>query len=178
MPTFSTVPSAYSPCASAFGSASPPRFSVFTLAGMPPLRSSSAAALGTMLTCTTSSSTVASSSAFSTSTSFPPQASVPNTSAMLTSKLIEVEKSTDERSSSVTVSRSQCSRTTTDEWRIITPFGRPVGPGGEDDVRQVLRADAALRRVGGFSRDGVALAVEQQQRGRARPAGDPPNPSR
>ena len=121
---------------------------------MPPLRSSSAAALGTMLTCTTSSPSVASSSAFPAITSFPPQASVPKTSATLTSKLIEVEKSTDERSSSVTFSRSQCSRTTTEEWRIITPFGRPVDP----EVKMTCDRFSGTAPLSGAAADSAAIA--------------------
>ena len=127
--TFSTVPSAYSACASSLGSASPARFTVRTLAGMPPMRSSSAAAVGTMLTYwIPSSATDGRSSAFSTITSVPPQHSAPNSSATDTSKFTDVEKSTDARSSSAIVSRIQCSSTDTAEWRIITPLGRPVDP--------------------------------------------------
>ena len=92
---------------------------------------------------------------------------MPKTSATLTSKLMEVEKSTDARSSSVTFSRSQCSRTTTEEWRIITPFGRPVDPEVKMTCDRFSGTAPLSGAVGGFRRDGVALAVEQQQRGRA-----------
>ncbi len=53
---------------------------------------------------------------------------MPNTSATDTSKLMEVENSTDALSSSDTLSRSQCSSTTVEACRIITPLGRPVEP--------------------------------------------------
>ncbi len=124
-----TCPSAYSPRARSAGSASPARLKVRTLRGTAPERSSSAAAVGTMVARRTSwSATEGSSSAFSTSTSVPPQQRVPKISATETSKLMEVEPRTRARSSSDTVSRSQCSRTATEAWRIITPLGRPVEP--------------------------------------------------
>ncbi|HVH14022.1 MAG TPA: hypothetical protein VM759_13260, partial [Longimicrobium sp.] len=73
-----------------------------TPAGIPPARSSSAAAEGTMQAAWTGASAAARgrSSAFSTSTSVPPQHRVPKISAMETSKLMEVDPSTAARSSS------------------------------------------------------------------------------
>jgi len=92
------------------------------------MRSSSAAALGTIATVPTGSPSEARESAFSTSTSVPPQQSVPKISAMDTSKQTEVEARTETRSSSDTVSFSQRSTGTVLRCSICTPLGRPVDP--------------------------------------------------
>ena len=172
MRTAATVPSAYNPRASSAGSASPARLKPVTLGGTAPVRSSSAAAVGTMTARRIPSpATEGSSSAFSTSTSLPPHASVPKSSATDTSKLIDVENRVADRSSSDTLSRSQCSRTTTDEWRIITPLGRPVDP----EVKTTCDRFPGSTPVSGAASGSAATAARAASSASARaPSGSAP----
>ena len=88
---------------------------------------------------------------------------MPNTSATDTSKLMDVEKSTELRSWSDTFSRSQCSSTTTEAWRIITPLGSPVEPEVKMTCDRFCGRTPRPRRRVGPGRQGVAEGVERER---------------
>jgi hypothetical protein len=121
---------AWRSAASAPLTASPHRLKAVTVDGTVPIRASSPAAVGTTRASftPTDSGSAARSIAFSTSTSRPPQQSVPNSSPTDTSNTTGVAARVEARSSSGTASLSQWRSAETPRCSTCTPFGVPVEP--------------------------------------------------
>jgi hypothetical protein len=111
-------------------SGSPPRLTVRAEAGMPPVRTSSAMAEGTVSIRVTSSraGSDGSSRALAARISVPPRASVTKISKTDMSKLIDVEPSTPVISASENTSRDQGTSREAVRCSMATPLGRPVEP--------------------------------------------------
>jgi hypothetical protein len=128
--TSRTCPSAYSPRARSPRSGSPTRFTVRTERGIPPVRSSSAAAVGTALSSVTRSRAGCSgrASASSASTRAPPTASGWKISKTEMSKPADPAARTPADFSAGKTPRHQRSRAAALRCSTSTPLGTPVEP--------------------------------------------------
>ncbi len=118
------------PSANDRGTGSPPRLTVRTEAGIPPILTSSAIAEGTVSISVTSpaAGSPGSSRALAARITLPPRASVTHSSKTDMSKLIDVEPSIPAISASENTPYDHGTRAAAVRCSMATPFGRPVEP--------------------------------------------------